>query len=42
VGLSIELSKMIVPKPVDIDLSMNSSQFDELMGICSKWDDEQD
>lgn len=42
VGLSIELSKMIVPKPMDIDLSMTSSQFDELMGICSKWDDEKD
>lgn len=40
VGLSIELSKMIVPKPVDVDMTVNSSQFDEMMGIISKWDDE--
>ena len=41
VNLSIELSKMIVPKPVEIDASINASGFDELMKLCSKYDDEE-
>lgn len=40
VNLSIEMSKMIVPKPVEIDATIQASDFDELMGICTKWDDE--
>ena len=42
VDLTVELSKMIVPKPVDIDMNVTSSQFEELMGLCNKWDDEKD
>lgn len=40
VDLSIELSKMVVPKPVDIDMNMNTDQFNELMGLIAKYDDE--
>lgn len=40
VSLRNELSKMIVPKPVEIDASMNESQFAQLMGKASKWDDD--
>lgn len=36
-----DLSKMIVPKPVEIDATIQSSDFEELMNLCSKWDDEQ-
>lgn len=39
--LSIELTKLIVPKPVDVDMTVNSSQFDDMMGIVSKWSDEE-
>lgn len=41
VTLRNELSKMVVPKPVDVDLSIDESDFKTLMGICSKWDDEE-
>ncbi len=37
-----DLSKMVVPKPVEIDATIQSSDFEELMGLCSKWDDESD
>ena len=40
VTLRNELSKMVVPKPVDVDLSIDESDFKTLMGLCSKWDDE--
>lgn len=40
VNLSIEMSKMIVPKPIEADLKMNESNFKKLIGICSQWDDE--
>jgi len=40
VDLSIELSKMIVPKPVEIDANIEASDFEVLLGMCSKWDDE--
>lgn len=40
VSLSIELSKMIVPKPIEADLSVNESNFKKLMGIAAKWDDD--
>ena len=33
------LTKLIVPKPVDVDLSLDESDFKSLMGLCSKWDD---
>lgn len=41
VSLRNELSKMVVPKPVDVDLSIDESDFKTLMGLCSKWDDEE-
>lgn len=41
VNLSIELSKMIVPKPVEIDASVSSDDFKTILGLCSKYDDEQ-
>lgn len=34
-----ELSKMIVPKPVEVDSSVNLSNFEKMLGIISKWDD---
>ena len=36
-----ELSKMIVPKPVEVDASVEVSDFAILLGECSKWDDEE-
>lgn len=41
VSLRNELSKLVVPKPVDVGLSIDESDFQALMGLCSKWDDEQ-
>ena len=35
-----ELTKLIVPKPVEIDATIESSDFEALLGLCSKWDDE--
>ena len=40
VNLSIELSKMVVPKPVEVDATMNEDQFKQLLGLCAKYDDE--
>ena len=40
VSLRNDISKLIVPKPVEIDATMNQTQFDRLMGICNKWDDD--
>lgn len=40
VNLSIELSKMIVPKPIEADVTVNESNFKKLMGLCAQWDDE--
>lgn len=41
VNLSIELSKMVVPKPIDVDVSIDETDFKALMDLCSKWDDEE-
>ena len=41
INLSVELSKMIVPKPVEIDATLNVDDFQVLLGQCTKWDDEQ-
>ena len=38
--LYVDLSKMIVPKPVEIDATLNESNFKKLVGICNNWDDE--
>ena len=35
-----DLMKMIVPKPVEVDASINESNFKKLLGIVSQWDDE--
>ena len=35
-----DLTKMIVPKPVEVDASIEVSDFEVLLGQCSKWDDE--
>ena len=35
-----DLMKMIVPKPVEVDASINESNFEKLLGIISQWDDE--
>lgn len=40
-NIRVELSKMIVPKPVEIDATIQSSDFEQLLGLCNKWDDEQ-
>lgn len=42
VSLRNDLSKMIVPKPVEIDATMNESQFAQLMGKAAAWDDDLD
>lgn len=40
-NIRVELSKMIVPKPVEIDATIQSSDFEKLLVLCNKWDDEQ-
>lgn len=40
VNLSIEMSKMIVPKPIEADIKTNESNFQYLIGICSAWEDD--
>lgn len=35
-----DLMKMIVPKPVEVDASVNLSNFERMLGIISQWDDE--
>lgn len=40
VTLRNELTKMIVPKPVEIDAEIEVSDFKILLGQCSQWDDE--
>lgn len=42
IDLSIELSKMVVPKPVEIDATIEASDFEELLGMARKYDDEPD
>lgn len=36
-----ELSKMVVPKPVEIDANIQADDFAELMGLAGKWEDEE-
>ena len=35
-----DLTKMIVPKPVEVDAPIEVSDFEVLLVQCSKWDDE--
>lgn len=37
-----EMSKMIVPKPVEVDATLNTEEFENLMALSHKWDDEAD
>lgn len=41
-NIRTELSKMVVPKPVDVDLSINESEFESLLGIFGQWDDDEE
>lgn len=40
VTLRNELTKLIVPKPVEVDANVDIDDFKILLGQCSKWDDE--
>ncbi len=40
VDLSIELSKMVVPKPVEIDATVDASDFETLLEFAHKYNDE--
>lgn len=35
-----DLMKMIVPKPVEVDMSMDEDNFNALLGIARKYNDE--
>lgn len=35
-----DLMKMIVPKPVEVDASVNLSNFEKMLGIINQWDDD--
>ena len=39
---SLEMSKMIVPKPIEIDGSLDITDFEVLLGQANKWNDEKD
>ena len=36
-----DLTKLIVPKPVEIDATMNQSQFEKLCGLAAVWSDDE-
>lgn len=40
VSLRNDISKLIVPKPVEVDANIEASDFEVLLGMCKKWDDE--
>ena len=35
-----DLTTLIVPKPVEIDATIAATDFEALLGMASKWDDE--
>ncbi len=39
-NIRTELSKMIVPKPVDVDLSVNDADFQTLKALFGQWDED--
>ena len=39
-SLRNDISKMILPKPVALDLSLETSDFESLISMCKKWDDQ--
>lgn len=38
-NIRMELSKMVVPKPVEVDATLNTDEFEKLMALSHKWDD---
>lgn len=34
-----DLMKMIVPKPVEVDATLNTEEFEKLMALSHQWDD---
>lgn len=40
-NIRTELSKMIVPKPVEVDMSVNESDFEALKTLFGEWDDDE-
>ena len=40
-NIRMELSKMVVPKPVEVDATLNTEEFDKLMALSHQWDDGQ-
>lgn len=39
-NIRMELSKMVVPKPVEIDANVDISDFEQLLGYANQWNDE--
>ena len=39
-NIRTELSKMVVPKPVEVDLSVNEADFNALKDIFGQWDED--
>lgn len=39
-NIRTELSKMIVPKPVEVDHSINETDFETLVKLFGEWDEE--
>ena len=39
-NLSVEMAKMITPKPVEVDMSMDEDNFKALIGMAHKFNDE--
>lgn len=35
-----DLMKLIVPKPVEVDATINETNFEKMLAICSQWDDD--
>ncbi len=40
VSLRNDISKMIVPKPVEVDAQLNESQFKQLVNLAAVWTDD--
>ena len=40
VTLRNDISKMIVPKPVEVDATINESNFKRLISLSTSWDDD--
>lgn len=40
ISIRHELTKLIVPKPVEVDATINETNFEKMLAICSQWDDD--